>query len=221
MKRDYVIFILLILILLLSDKVWYFKKYLISNSAELSELLKLKQENLILKSQIVELENFKIFKPYLNLIKPAFVFSRYPFNLKSEILINLGSRDEVTTNTPVVLLPISENDSNFIFIGKVINVLDKFSTVQTIFDPNLKLAVKISTSTNALFIGGPKPIISLIPKSFNILKEEIVYVADINLPYGLIIGKINQVQPQNDLFNQADIILPYDLNQINSVALIK
>lgn len=221
MKRDYVIFILLILILLLSDKVWYFKKYLISNPAELSELLKLRQENLILKSQIVELENFKIFKPYLNLIKPAFVFSRYPFNLKSEILINLGSKDGVTINTPVVLLPISENDSNFIFIGKVINVLDKFSTVQTIFDPNLKLAVKISTSTNALFIGGPKPAISLIPKNFNILKEEVVYVADINFPYGLIIGKINQVRPQNDLFNEADLILPYDLNQINSVALIK
>lgn len=221
MKRDYAIFILLILILLLSDKVWYFKKYLISNPTELSELLELRQENLILKSQIVELENFKIFKPYLNLIKPAFVFSRYPFNLKSEVLINLGSKDGVTTNTPVVLLPISENDSNFIFIGKVINVLDKFSTVQTIFDPNLKLAVKINTSTNALFIGGPKPVISLIPKNFNILKEEIVYVADINFPYGLIIGKINQIRPQNDLFNEADVIFSYDLNQINSVALIK
>ncbi|MDW8280018.1 MAG: rod shape-determining protein MreC [bacterium] len=221
MKKDYVIFILIILILLLPNKIWDFKRYLISNRNNLSDLHKLKQENLILKSQIKEIEILKVIEPHLNLISPAFVFSRYPFNLKSELLINLGSKDNIKINNAVVIPPLSKTDSNFIFIGRIKNVFDNFSTVQTIFDPNFKATVKIGKSTNALLIGGPKPIVSLIPKNSEISGGEIIYLVDANFPYGLILAEITKIKSQNEIFSEAEIIPPYDLNKIDVVGLIK
>lgn len=221
MSSNYIIYILIILILILLFLnplwIWNFKKYLISTPTELNFI---EQENLILKSKLIENQNLSLIQNYKN-IKPAFVYSRYPFNLKSEILINLGKKDNIKPND-VVVLPNFEKENKFFIIGKVFEVFENFSVVKTIFDVNIKLAVKIGLNTNALFEGGPAPRLNLIPREAKVVEGDIVYSVDPDLPYGLIIGRLGEIRSQeNNLFNSAEVIIPYDLNQLSVVGIVK
>lgn len=223
MKSNYVIYGLIILILFLlffnPNWIWLFKKYL--NYGYNDQNL-LEKENLILKSKLVELQSLEKFKNDAQNeknIKPAFVFSRYPFNFKSEILINLGQSSGIKINDAVVL---PDNDYKFLLLGRIKEIFDNFSIVQTIFDPDFKIAVKIGLKTNALLEGGIEPKINLIPKEAEVLEGDLIYSVDSSLPYGLIIGQLGKIKNlNNNLFNAAQIIVPYKLNQLNIVGIIK
>ncbi|MCX7589315.1 MAG: hypothetical protein N2Z85_00005, partial [Patescibacteria group bacterium] len=73
-----------------------------------------------------------------------------------------------------------------------------------------------------LLVGGLNPKITLIPRNANIEQGDIIINAQPELPYGLIIGSIFNIKKvSNSLFNDADIIFPYDINLINIVGIIK
>jgi cell shape-determining protein MreC len=151
-------------------------------------------------------------------LKLGFVYFRYPFNFKNEILINLGEKDIKIGDA--VVLPYFEKN-NFILVGKVKKVFENYAIIQTLFDPDFKLSVKISTSSEALFIGGPSPKLTLIPRQNKVNYDDIVYAADSSLPYGLIIGKVGEIKNiSNTLFNEATLILPYDLSSIGAVGVL-
>lgn len=224
MKQNYFIFILIVLVLILifinPSIFWNFKKYLITSNNANNNIV-LNQENLILKSKINELNILEQFLPKINSIKPVFVYSKYPFNLKNEVLINLG-KDKINIGQAAVLINNSTS-TNFILIGKVLESYDNFSVVQTIFDSNFKLPVKIGPSfSNALLIGGPSPKLTLINRDSKIQEGDIIISADSNFPYGLILGSVGKIKEiENTLFSEAEILIPYDLNQINVLGIIK
>ncbi|MGC8776175.1 MAG: rod shape-determining protein MreC [Minisyncoccia bacterium] len=226
MKQNYVIFILIFLILILiflnPTFFWNFKKYLITNDSKFGFLNQ--EESLILKTKLNELNLLSQFLPKVNSVIPAFVYSKYPFNLKNEILINARGKNDFL-NKAVVLLnnQNNQNSENFILIGKIKEVYENFSLVQTIFDSNFKLAVKVGESfSNALLVGGPNPKLTLISRDAKVKAGDVIISADSNWPYGLVIGNVSKIKEiENSLFNEAEIILPYDLNQINAVAIIK
>ena len=219
MKKIYVlIFLILILIILNPDFILKLKYFLIKKPSQ--NISEIEKENLILKSQIAELEILKPFLPQIKYpnLKLAFVYLRYPFNFKNEILINLGEKDVKIGD--IAVLPSFEKN-NFILVGKVKKVFENYAVVQTLFDSDFKLSVKISTSSEALFVGGPFPKLTLIPRQNKINYDDIVYVADSSLSYGLIIGKVGEIKNiSNTLFNEATLILPYDLNSIGAVGVL-
>jgi cell shape-determining protein MreC len=219
MKKIYVlIFLILILIILNPDFILKLKYFLIKKPPQNIE--ETEKENLILKSQIAELEALKPFLPQVKSsnLKLGFVYFRYPFNFKNEILINLGEKDIKIGDA--VVLPYFEKN-NFILVGKVKKVFENYAVIQTLFDPDFKLSVKISTSSEALFTGGPSPKLTLIPRQNKVNYDDIVYAADSSLPYGLIIGKVGEIKNiSNTLFNEATLILPYDLSSIGAVGVL-
>ncbi|MCX7589858.1 MAG: hypothetical protein N2Z85_02890, partial [Patescibacteria group bacterium] len=197
MKQNYIIIILIFLILFLiyinPIFLWNFKKYIIRSPINDFDFNGLKQENLILKTKLTELKLLEQFLPQIDKIIPAFVYSKYPFNLKNELLVKLPN-DNFNIGQGVVL--INNLDlKNFILIGKIKEIHNQFAVVQTIFDPNFKLSVKSGNSLiNGLLVGGLNPKITLIPRNANIEQGDIIINAQPELPYGLIIGSIFNIK---------------------------
>jgi len=78
----------------------------------------------------------------------AMVYSRYPLNFKNELLVNAGSNDGVAAGAAVIFQGM--------LIGQVRTVFPNESLVQTIFDNNLKMPVRVGASgTNGLLQGVP------------------------------------------------------------------
>ena len=220
MKKVYFFIFLILTAVFLNSKIgWEAKRYFLKDFSK--DDFSLEKENLILKAQISQ---FEILKPFLNKnldYKVGFIYSRYPFNFKNEILVNLGEKDGIQPDSAVVI-PSSLTSQSFILVGKIKDVYENFSTIQTLFDSNFKLTVQIANSEEALLVGGPLPKITLIPIKNEINTGDVVFSKDSTLPYGLIIGGIKKIQNvSNSLFLEAKIELPYDLSQINAVAILK
>jgi cell shape-determining protein MreC len=223
----FLIFLITVLVFINPSFIFQLKKKLINfNENNNNELSNLEKENLILKSQLAKLSNLNNFlnKAPESKIKPAFVYSHYPFNLKNEILIDLGGEGDFLLNKAVVLTPKTQQteNQNFIFIGKIEKTYKNFSSVQTVFDPNFKLAVKIGQSqSDALFVGGPQPKLTLISNDSEVNTGDIIYSAQPNFPYGLIVGEVKEIKLLPDsVFKEALISFPYDLNKINLVGVL-
>jgi rod shape-determining protein MreC len=145
----------------------------------------------------------------------AMVYSRYPLNFKNELLVNAGSDQGVATGTAVLFQGI--------FIGQIEKVFSDSAIVQTIFDNNLTLPVRIGSSGyDGLLEGGPDPSIASIAKNAVIANGDIVYTAAPGIPYGLPIGEINTTSTSPDsLFQTASLNFTYDVNNIETVFIVQ
>ena len=102
-------------------------------------------------------------------------------------------------------------------------MFDNYSIVQTIFDGDFKIPVKIGNSLyDGLLIGGISPKIGSISKKALINNGDVIIIADSAFPYGLPIGTIRDVKISSDnLFQEATIDFAYDMQNINSVLVQK
>ena len=139
------------------------------------------------------------------------VYSRYPFNFKNELLVNAGSLDGVAIGSAVTYQKL--------LIGKVAAIFPHEALVETIFDSEFKLPVRIgSASYDGLFEGGAYPKVGSIAKSAMLKSGDIVYAAAPGLPYGMPIGEVNVTSTSNDsLFTEAAMSFPYDINEVQTV----
>lgn len=176
----------------------------------------LRLENEKLKSEIAELHLVKSQIPaktygYLT----AMVYSRYPFNFKNELLVNIGARDGVTLGKPVLF-----GDA---LLGRVSQVFDESSLIETVFDGGFELPVGIGNSgEKALFNGGSLPGLSLISLSGSVKEGDVVYSISPDFPYGIPIGEIQAIHISSDhLFREAPLKFPYDLNEVKAVLVRK
>lgn len=139
--------------------------------------------------------------------KIAKVYSSYPFNDKNAIAITLGSDDGIQESMPVVL-------GSDVLIGQVVEVYEKYSLVQTIFDPDWRLAVRIGVAnTNALLEGGIEPRLTTIDKNKLVKEDDFIYSAAKGFPYGALIGRVKKIASSpSAIFQEAELDLPYDFN---------
>jgi cell shape-determining protein MreC len=169
-------------------------------------------QNQTLQAQLAELENIASQLPQnpQNEIR-AMVYSQYPFGFKNELLLNAGSDGGVAVGKAVTF--------HGIFIGSVAQVFSDSAVVQTVFDPSLKMPVRIGTGgTDALLIGGSYPQATSIAKSTSIAAGDIVYTAAPGFPYGLPIGIVNATTTSADnLFQQAALGFAYDVGDLQTV----
>ncbi len=158
----------------------------------------------------------------------AKVYSSYPFSNKSEIVIDIGSLSGIKEG-----MAVTADGKNL--IGKVKKVYKNISVVQTIFNPDFKIPVRIGIGEiDALYSGGLNPMLSLIasprldisePRSaiaspgFNINDIQIgeyVVSASKDFPYGLVLGKIRDIIAK-DRFKEATLEPIYEIKDLRNV----
>ncbi len=169
-------------------------------------------ENEMLKAKVAELESIKAQIPQkTEKYTRAIVYSRYPFNFKNELLLNVGSKEGILKGKAVTF--------GGVLIGKVENVFEETSLVETVFNDSFQLAVRIGTGgVQALLTGGSTVSLGLISGTATVQKGDIVYSAAAGFPYGLPLGEIDGVRVSDDkLFQVATLAVPYDTGDIATV----
>jgi cell shape-determining protein MreC len=173
-------------------------------------------ENESLKAELAELQTVEAELPTssANSIR-AMVYSRYPFDFKNEFLVNAGSANGVAAGAAVTY--------GGVYVGRVTQVWSDYAEVQTVFDNNFKLAVRIGPGGyDGLLTGGSYPYVASIAKSSPVAANDIVVSAASGTPYALPIGEVSATGTSPDnLFEQATLSFPYDVNQIETVLIAK
>ena len=175
---------------------------------------KLNVENTALRAQISELKSNIV--PFKSDTIEAKVFSSYPFNNKNLISINFGLERGIKELMPVTL-------GGHILIGQVIKVFKNYSLVRTIFSPDWEIPVRIGDKKiPALLVGGPELKLTMIVNDKPIFDGQVIFLAKKDLPYGLKIGEV--VNVQNDsvtgVFQRASVKVDYDINDLTEVSVL-
>jgi cell shape-determining protein MreC len=143
----------------------------------------------------------------------ADVYSRYPLNFKSELLVNAGEEDGVKTGGAAVY--------EGMLVGKVVFVGRANSVVRTVFDPELSLPVRIGKSrADALLLGGVEPRLTMMAKNADVAPGDLVYSASSDLEYGLLVGSMGMPAISGtNVFSEAPLTLSYNLPDIRYISL--
>lgn len=191
---------------------------------ERSEFAQLEREVIALRAEVAA---YKVTNPASPLQESdytkAVVYSRYPFNFKSEMAVDVGSDRGVAANTFVVVVPdvrpTSTPGAPPFLLGKVSSVGRANSIITTIFDGRYQVAVRIgSAGVDALYNGGTVPQLTLIDKAAHIEKGDVIYAASPDLPYGLPVGEVASVDSGVNMpFAEAAVAIPYDINAVRVV----
>ena len=169
-------------------------------------------ENETLAAQLAELQGVAAQLPstsphYLL----AMVYSRYPLNFKSELLVNAGAGDGVAVGKAVVFQGI--------LVGTIEKVFSDSSLIQTVFDGNFKMPVRVGAlGYDALLLGGASPRVTSLAKTAKVKAGDIVYTAAEGLPYGLPVALVKSTSTSPDnLFEEAVLDFAYDANSVETV----
>ncbi len=169
----------------------------------------LHSENAALKAQLARREVAQYELPnFLKKTTIVEVYSRYPFGLKSEFLVNAGGKDGVRVGQPALFREV--------FVGIVTKVFDHAAIIETLFDARAKYAVRVgSKGINALLEGGNEPHLTLIANDAEIESGAAIYSAAPSIPYGLAIGTVKDLRVgRNGLFQEATVTAPYNIGEI-------
>ncbi len=188
------------------------KNWILSTNL-VEELAKADLENQSLRAEISRLTLG--LKPSSGQLLKAKIYSSYPFNDKSLIVLAKGASEGIRVGDIVLA-------ARNVFLGQVVDVGDSWSEVRTVFDISKNIPVRIGTDgIAALLIGGPAPIISMIDKSRAVANQDLVYLASRDLPYGLVVGEISNIrEPSIGAFKQADVLFSYSLVSIEEVLVV-
>ncbi len=208
--------ILLLLIFFAPSYGWRVRQWLGETHEPPIDPNGLASENIVLKAQLAELQVVQSQLP----VAPsgtirAMVYSRYPMNFRNELLVNAGAQSGVTAGKAVFF--------GTTLIGKVEKVFKDTALVQTVFDGDFKMPVRVgSAGYDALLTGGTEPKAGSIIKTAAVKSGDVIISADPAFPYGAPIGTVRDVAVSADnLFEEATVDFPYDINSIQTVAIEK
>ncbi|MGD1003339.1 MAG: rod shape-determining protein MreC [Minisyncoccia bacterium] len=145
----------------------------------------------------------------------AMVYSRYPMNFRNELLVNAGSDEGVASGSAVTFQGM--------LIGQVQKVFENDALVQTIFDNDLKMPVRIGANgIDGLLQGGADPVVGSIASTAAIAPGDVVYSAAPGIPYAQPIAEVVATSTSADsLFQQVTLSFPYDINNVETVLIMK
>ncbi len=211
--------LLVILVAWSPNTLWRFHSFGQQLSPVQDEIDLLRGENAYLKNQLMK--NDDRVSGVEGIV--ANVYSHYPLNFKHELIIDKGTRGGVKEGAAVMaFLSGTErkpSSSGIFFVGTISKTTATKSFVKTVFDHNFKSAVRIGNQkTSGLFVGGLSPIITTLPKESKVSPGDIIVSAAPEMPYGAVIGRLREVRLSSDqLFREADIEFPYDINNLLKV----
>src|SRR3989344_158565 len=171
------------------------------------QILLLQKENADLKARLFE----EAVVPQ----NTAIVYSSYPFNNKSEIIISWGSNEGVSVGDAATY------GSN-ILVGQAKEVTDENSVVTTIFDPGFETAVRIGTgAVDALMRGGNELTLEFISGDADIEVGDRVVTASKELPYGLEIGQVKEIHAEGgSVFKSATLQASFEIKTLRDVSIL-
>lgn len=193
----------------------------------------MKQKNSELEQSLRELEIIKsennTLKEYVNLKEkynefqtvPAYVINKDISNYNDTIIINVGSKDGVAVNMPV----ISEKG----LVGHIISVTESTAKVQTIIDTASTTSCIITTSRDTLIARGTLNSSStlkatFIPTNATILEGDKIETSGLGgiYPKGIHIGTIKKVVNTKNITDRYAIIeTAVNFEKLETVLVIK
>lgn len=178
------------------------------------ELNDLKLENENLKARLFGLTIEKSAVP-VDFIG-ARVYASHPFNDFSLITINKGSNHGIKPN---MIATVGGN----ILLGRVKKVNNNYSLIKTIHSPDMEIPVRLGEiGAEALLKGGTDLKVTLIVADQKITAGAIVYAASPDFPYGIKIGELQTIRPEEaSVFQEAGLLTPYNLTTLTEVWLQK
>ncbi len=197
-----------------------------------NENSELKKENKELQQKLREFEILKAenstLKEYMNLTEkyseykalPGYVIQRDISNYSKVIIINVGEKDGVKVNMPV----ISEKG----LVGYVISVTDNTAKVQTIIDTSSTVSSAIVSTRDSIItrgiIGANRELkATFIPTNATVLEGENIETSGIGgiYPKGIHIGTIKKVVETKNITDRYAIIeTAVDFEKLETVLVI-
>ncbi len=200
--------------LVFTDSSRIFFKDIFKISKLSSEISRLTTENQKLKIKIDDLEKNSNPEEFLYSHMEARVYSRYPSNDRSLIIVSAGSDNGIAVNMPV-FLPTGA------LVGRVSQVFRTQSVIETVFSSQWKTSVGIGKNTKAVLQGGSNPSVALISKESQITAGDYVYNLAPEYPLRSFVGTISSVHSGiNDVWQTAEIVVPYEIQDIKSVFIL-
>jgi cell shape-determining protein MreC len=210
------IIILAALVFFVPSYGWALRRFLSPSPTVVLDSASIEAQNEVLKAQLAQLQVIAAELPTSspNEIR-AMVYSRYPMNFKNQLLVNAGANDGVVSGAAAIFQGM--------LIGQVESVFPHSAIVQTIFDQNIKMPVRVgSGGYDGLLQGGSDPTVVSVQNGARVAASDVVYSASPGLPYGLPIALIAATSTSPDsLFEQATLNFPYDVNGIETIFIIK
>lgn len=210
-RRYFFIFIIIFLL-----GVTYLTSFFIKKERSFNKNLLLKQENQELRAQIQKLQiPICGIQPSGDNYLSAKVFSTYPFNIKNQIIVNVGEKQGIKKMMAVMA-------AEDILVGQVTDVFENSSIIKTFFDPNWQLPVRIGKEEiNGLLQGGSEPRVVLIEKEKPLQVNDVVYSASQEFPYGLKIGEIAEIKESAaGVFKEAILKIPFNVSELREVNIL-
>ncbi len=209
------LFIIAVLIIFYPSAGWMIRSFLAPATWQNKDAAVLSLENESLKAELAKLRVLKKESPPSGNFLQASIYSNYPFNLKSELLSDKGKKDGVKAGQPVFVLYSSKK----VLIGKIKEVFENNSLIQTIFDSRFQTSVRIGDyGANSLLKGGNNPKLTLIPKDAKIGEGDAVYSVSSDYPFGMAVGLARNIHLSSDqFFSEADLETVYNPNDFQSV----
>ncbi|MFA5098977.1 MAG: rod shape-determining protein MreC [Candidatus Paceibacterota bacterium] len=194
----------------------FFTGFFIKKERFFDENLQLKKENENLKAEVQKHQALSIkYQEPIDGYLTVKVFSTYPFNIKNQIAVNAGEAQGIKKSMPALF-------GKNILLGQVIEVSKNSSVIQTIFDPNWQLPVRIGEKqTNGLLQGGNEPKITFIEKDKPITVGDAVYSAKQGFPLGLKVGEISDIKESAPgVFKEAVLTTPFNVSDLREVEIL-
>lgn len=168
-----------------------------------AEVERLKIENRSLQMEVSKSQNASPPIVSSRLLEGS-VYSRYPSNERSLVVIDRGRTDGVAVGMPV----FADAEANLLF-GKISSVRDFQSEVQTLSDAAWKSSVEIGDKKiKALFVGGNSPHLELAPKEGEWKEGDLVRNISPDFPLGVLLGTVGKVKEDpNAIWKQATVAL--------------
>jgi rod shape-determining protein MreC len=189
------------------------KDLVIENQKLLSSLVlleEIKSENNFLRESLSLGEYEGISSIYGKIITKDF--------LSDSILINIGASDGAKKGFPVV---ISEN----LLLGKIIEVYPSYSRVMLLSSKDNLIDVIVDDKVSLVRGKGDGEIIlEMFPREIELKEDILITTSSIGgtYPSGLLIGKVkNSKKIDNESFQGASIDVPFDLNLLTRVFVLK
>ncbi len=190
------------------------------NKALTEQLAQVLSENANLRRQLAEARGFLDQQKALNEETLTLVAAR-PLGMDRYLLIDKGLDDGIKINQAVVY---KDN-----YIGKIKEVSPKRSSIMVSTDPDSRVSAFVNNQAGRAkgVLGGQFGSEMLLDKILHqepIQKGDLVYSegAEIEIPRGLVVGKVDQVfQRDNEIFKQAKVkpvFDPVDLDIVFVVA---
>lgn len=228
------------LVMPIQNGLTYLKNKIVGNNTFFTDINNLKQENEDLKKknseleqslrelEIIKSENATL-KEYVNLkdkytqynTVPAYVINRDISNYSEIMVINVGSKDGIEVNMPVI--------SDQGLVGHILSVTESTAKVQTIIDTSSTISCTITTSRDTIIARGTLEAKSTlkatyIPTEATLLQGDTVETSGLGgiYPKGILIGTIKEVTNTKNITDRyATIETAVDFSKVETVLVIK